>query len=123
MFAVRGTGGHAPANARMCCPCADQLHFAPHRARSHLRGPQIDGCDADLAEEKRRQLPFREVESLAFSFKRLARIASLTGFDRLTKLRLDNNKITRIESIDHLVSGQIIMFGRGKEARVARSDC
>ena len=64
---------------------------------------QVTGCDADLAEEKRRQLPFKEVEALAFSFKRLARITSLGGFERLTRLRLDNNRLTKIENIAHLV--------------------
>lgn len=64
---------------------------------------QVTGCDADVAEEKRKQLPFNEVEALALSFRRLARITSLHGFDKLTRLRLDNNRIARIEGIGHLV--------------------
>ncbi|KAI8467123.1 MAG: hypothetical protein J3K34DRAFT_524029 [Monoraphidium minutum] len=64
---------------------------------------QVTGSDADLADDKRRQLQFSEVQALAFSFRRLARIANLRGLDRLTKLQLDNNRITRIENIGHLV--------------------
>jgi hypothetical protein len=43
------------------------------------------------------------VECLAFSFKNIARIQNLGGFDRLCKLQLDNNGITTIENISHLV--------------------
>ncbi|KIY99489.1 hypothetical protein MNEG_8472 [Monoraphidium neglectum] len=64
---------------------------------------QVNGSDADLADDKRRQLPFSEVEALAFSFKNLARIANLRGLDSLTKLQLDNNRIERIENISHMV--------------------
>lgn len=64
---------------------------------------QVTGCDADLAEERRKQVVFKEVEALAFSFRNLARISSLGGLDRLTRLRLDNNRLTRIEGVAHLV--------------------
>ncbi|GBF93015.1 flagellar associated protein [Raphidocelis subcapitata] len=65
---------------------------------------EVVGTDADIGEEKRRQLPFSEVEVLAFSFRNLARITSLKGLESLTKLQLDNNKITRIENIGHLTN-------------------
>lgn len=45
------------------------------------------------------------MECLAFSFKNIARIQNLGGFDKLCKLQLDNNGITTIENISHLVSG------------------
>ncbi len=46
---------------------------------------------------------FREVERLVFSFKTLAKISNLDGLHNLTKLQLDNNRISRIENINHLV--------------------
>jgi len=48
-------------------------------------------------------LNFREVEELAFSFRNLVVIDNLQGLERLTKLQLDNNRITRIENLSHLV--------------------
>jgi Leucine-rich repeat (LRR) protein len=44
------------------------------------------------------------VECAALSFRALARISNLTGLDKLVKLQLDNNRITAIENLGHLVS-------------------
>lgn len=60
-------------------------------------------CDGDLAEEKRRQLPFAEIGALELGFQRLARVSGLGGLRALTKLCLDNNRLEKIEGIDHLV--------------------
>jgi len=81
-------------------PASNSNNVCP--ASLHFQHAQVSG-DPDLAEDKRRQLPFAEVETLALSFQRLARITSLEGFDRLTKLQLDNNRITQIENLSHLV--------------------
>ncbi|PNH02422.1 Leucine-rich repeat-containing protein 48 [Tetrabaena socialis] len=64
---------------------------------------QIQGGEPDTAANKKRSMPFREVECLAFSFKSLACIDNLRGLDTLTKLQLDNNQITTIENVAHLV--------------------
>jgi Leucine-rich repeat (LRR) protein len=70
---------------------------------------QIQGGDPDAAASKKRNMPFREVECLAFSFRSLAKIQNLRGLDNLTKLQLDNNQITKIENLGHLVGvGPII---------------
>jgi Leucine Rich repeats (2 copies) len=45
----------------------------------------------------------REVDSLALSFQSLVKIDNLTGATALRKLKLDCNRITRIENLDHLV--------------------
>jgi hypothetical protein len=68
-----------------------------------VHGMQVSGPDADIAEEKKRTIPYREVECLVFSFKNLACIANLKGFNSLTKLQLDNNHLNKIENISHLV--------------------
>jgi hypothetical protein len=75
---------------------------------------QVAGCDADLAEERRRQVPLREAEALALSFRRLARVSNLGGLDGLTKLQLDNNRIERIEGIAHLVRARARAPGAGR---------
>lgn len=41
---------------------------------------------------------------LDFSFRNIYEIAHLQGFERLVKLKLDNNKIRKIENVDHLVN-------------------
>lgn len=41
-------------------------------------------------------------ESLILSFKRIARIENLVGFERLVKLCLDNNNIEEISNLSHL---------------------
>ena len=48
-------------------------------------------------------LEFAEVQSLSYSFKNICRIDYLTPFRDLTKLQLDNNIISKIEGLDHLV--------------------
>jgi hypothetical protein len=64
---------------------------------------QLPPGDLDQVAEKRRTLPLREVDSLAFSFQSLVKIDNLTGITALRTLKLDCNRITRIENLDHLV--------------------
>mmetsp|Transcript_39587 Transcript_39587/g.98026 ORF Transcript_39587/g.98026 Transcript_39587/m.98026 type:complete len:526 (-) Transcript_39587:264-1841(-) len=68
-----------------------------------LMAIQVEGI-AEGLEEKRRQMDFKEVESLSYSFKNLSRIAYLAPFQALTKLQLDNNVISKIENLEHLVN-------------------
>lgn len=58
--------------------------------------------------EKRKSMQFREVESLAFSFRELIRIENLLGFDSLVRLKLDCNNIQKIEHVGHLVRNLIL---------------
>ena len=59
---------------------------------------------AEGIEEKRRQMDYKDAESLSYSFKNLKRIDYLAPFQALTKLQLDNNVISKIENLDHLVN-------------------
>lgn len=54
----------------------------------------------------KQQLEFYEVECLVFSFRQISQIDNLVGFSVLTKLQLDNNNITKIENLGHLVTLQ-----------------
>eukprot|EP00892_Ulva_mutabilis_P007393 jgi/Ulvmu1/5025/UM021_0042.1 len=58
--------------------------------------------DQEQIAEKRKCMNFREVASLAFSFRELVRIENLRGFDSLVKLKLDCNNIKTIENLGHL---------------------
>lgn len=69
--------------------------------------PQIQGGEPETAANKKRTIPFKEVECLAFSFKNLACIDNLRGLDNLTKLQIDNNQVTKIENLGHLVRRQL----------------
>ena len=66
---------------------------------------QISGSDPETQGEKRRNVAqaFRNIEWLAFGFKNIAKIDNLKGLVNLTKLQLDNNKISKIENLGHLV--------------------
>ena len=59
---------------------------------------------AENIEEKRKQMEYKDAESLSFSFKNLKRIDYLAPFQALTKLQMDNNVISKIENLDHLVN-------------------
>ena len=51
-------------------------------------------------------MSYKSIEHLAFSFRNIRVIENLAGLVRLTKLQLDNNCITRIQNLDHLVSAR-----------------
>jgi Leucine-rich repeat (LRR) protein len=77
----------------------------------HDAGPVSEGSaclqlpkgEPDQMAEKRATLPFREVEELIFSYRNLVKIDNLMGFDSLTKLKLDCNRISKIDNLSHLV--------------------
>eukprot|EP00771_Trimastix_marina_P000625 gnl/Trimastix_PCT/1647.p1 GENE.gnl/Trimastix_PCT/1647~~gnl/Trimastix_PCT/1647.p1 ORF type:complete len:505 (+),score=191.70 gnl/Trimastix_PCT/1647:70-1584(+) len=65
--------------------------------------------NVDLIQQymKREKVHVQEIwdlEKLVISFKSIRQIDNLQGFERLTRLKLDNNLIPRIERIDHLVN-------------------
>lgn len=64
---------------------------------------QLPKGDPEQVAEKKKIIKFRDVDFLAFSYKELVKIENLAGFDSLTKLKLDCNRITRIEGLGHLV--------------------
>lgn len=68
-------------------------------------GAQFPRWDADLAAARRRDAPLSEATAIAVSFARVARIDHLRGLEALTSLRLDNNRIERVENLGHLVRG------------------
>lgn len=63
---------------------------------------QVEGHTEGL-EDKRKGTSFEEVETLSFSFKNIMKIDNLRGLTNLTKLQLDNNIISKVENIAHLV--------------------
>lgn len=65
---------------------------------------QVDAVDDEAREQKKKTMHFRDVASLAFGFKRLAKIDCLAGLHTLAKLQLDNNNISKIENIGHLTN-------------------
>jgi hypothetical protein len=93
--------------ALICCAAAAKVFDA---ALSCSRAPVLTpGClqvttpCPELAEDKKRELAFEQVEVAAFSFRGLSSISNLWGLDKLVKLQLDNNRIQRIENLGHLV--------------------
>ena len=81
---------------------------------------QVTTTCPDLAEDKKRELPFEQVEAAAFSFKNLSRISNLWGLDKLVKLQLDNNRLERIENLGHLVGDWLAQCSRSLRMRVCR---
>jgi len=71
---------------------------------------QIVGGDPESVAQKKKSMLFSEIECLVFSYKSIAKIDSLKGLDSLTKLQLDNNFITHIRSIAHLVRQSSLIF-------------
>jgi Leucine-rich repeat (LRR) protein len=84
-----------------------------------LRKALAESSEAKEAKKNGIELSFNQIENLSVSFQskvaflsplihsstEVRRIASnnLFGFDKLTKLQLDNNEIEKIENLDHLV--------------------
>nr|PNR30358.1 hypothetical protein PHYPA_026674 [Physcomitrium patens] len=63
---------------------------------------QIEGTADEGIEERKQVLPVNEIRWLNFSFKGIKNIDYLVGLERLVKLQLDNNNITKIENLEHL---------------------
>ena len=72
---------------------------------------QLPKGDPEQTAEKRALMHFREVEELSFGYRELVKINNLMGLDRLTKLRLDCNRITTIENLSHLVRQTLPVHG------------
>lgn len=64
---------------------------------------QLPKADAEQTAKKRATMPLQDIAELVFSYKSLIKIENLWGLDRLVKLKLDCNGITKIENLDHLV--------------------
>jgi hypothetical protein len=62
----------------------------------------VDG-DAEGADARRAQLRFGKAAALRLSFRSLVRVDNLQGLTALAVLQLDNNALTRLENLDHLV--------------------
>lgn len=82
---VAGHGGYGFMSKTLCV----------HRA-------QVEG-DPDAAEAKRKCVAYKDIEGLALSFSSISHIDHLHGLNSLQKLQLDNNRITTIENLSHLV--------------------
>lgn len=48
-------------------------------------------------------MKYKEIEHLAFGFRHIVQIDHLEGLINLKKLQLDNNCLTKIENLGHLV--------------------
>eukprot|EP00884_Botryococcus_braunii_P002953 jgi/Botrbrau1/12659/Bobra.67_1s0024.1 len=59
--------------------------------------------DPDAAEEKRKAVRFNDIEFLAMGFRCISNIDHLQGLNTLRKLQLNNNRITSIQNLSHLV--------------------
>lgn len=46
---------------------------------------------------------YKDIQHLAFGFRHIVEIDHLHGLVNLKKLQLDNNCLTKIENLDHLV--------------------
>ncbi len=59
--------------------------------------------DAEGAEERRADLRFGRVSGLRLSYRSLVHVDNLQGLASLRTLQLDNNALTCLENLDHLV--------------------
>ena len=66
------------------------------------KAEQVEG-DAEGAEERRAELRNGRVSELRLSFRNLVHVDNLQGLISLRTLHLDNNALTRLENLDHLV--------------------
>ena len=57
---------------------------------------------SETQDEKKAELPLREVDTLICSFQNIMKIDNLMGLQNLVKLQLDNNIISRIQNLEHL---------------------
>ena len=78
---------------------------------------QVEG-DAEGAEERRAEVRFGRVSGLRLSFRSLVHVDSLQDLTSLRTLQLDNNALTRLENLDHLVRRAC-----GKPGCLATSEC
>ncbi|KAL3139462.1 hypothetical protein ABBQ38_003792 [Trebouxia sp. C0009 RCD-2024] len=62
-----------------------------------------DKIQADTQQQQQQTLNFKDIQHLAFGFRHIVEIDHLNGLVNLKKLQLDNNCLTKIENLDHLV--------------------
>ena len=62
------------------------------------------GADDELHPLECKEVDLDHLSSLSISFQNICVISNLTGFDTLTRLALDNNVLTEIVGIAHLVN-------------------
>jgi len=55
-------------------------------------------------EKTQHEIEWHEVKCLSFSYRDILGINNLVGLDQLVKLKLDNNKIWKIQNLGHLVN-------------------
>ena len=53
--------------------------------------------------KQQQAMSYKDIEHLAFGFKHIVQIDHLEGLINLKKLQLDNNCLTKIENLGHLV--------------------
>jgi len=73
----------------------------------HSKNPdakESQGGSAPHDEDELLDIDLTKITVLALSFRSIYRIDHLKGFEKLVKLKLDNNVIKKIENLDHLVN-------------------
>lgn len=73
---------------------------ATSREAHGLEGPSTRSTDT---QQQQQTMPYKNIEHLAFGFKHIVQIDHLQGLTNLKKLQLDNNCLTKIENLEHLV--------------------
>ena len=54
-------------------------------------------------QQQQQTVDYKDIQHLAFGFRHIVEIDHLAGLVNLKKLQLDNNCLTKIENLDHLV--------------------
>ncbi len=76
-------------------------HTEADKSERHgLEGVSTQAADI---QQQQKTMPYKDIEHLAFGFKHIVQIDHLIGLVNLKKLQLDNNCLTKIENLDHLV--------------------
>jgi len=73
-------------------------------------------------EKTQHEIEWHEVKCLSFSYRDILGINNLVGLDQLVKLKLDNNKIWKIQNLGHLVNLEWLdlSFNNNREDRGPR---
>ncbi|KAL3160581.1 axoneme assembly [Trebouxia sp. C0010 RCD-2024] len=62
-----------------------------------------DKAQAVTQQQQQQTISFKDIQHLAFGFRHIVEIDHLHGLVNLKKLQLDNNCLTKIKNLDHLV--------------------
>eukprot|EP01083_Nonionella_stella_P103872 297147_1 len=71
--------------------------------RDEMSGRSEVNAPESTEEEQDEPTDLQSITSLILSFRNIYKIDNLKGFENLVKLQLDNNVISRIENMEHLV--------------------